>query len=77
MRTIVVKGRIDEDLMERLENRLRDLIEGFREVTATHSSTNVVVEEDVWGALKVLTEEGCEIEAIHVWARKVSSHLSL
>ncbi|MHC1604061.1 MAG: hypothetical protein ACXQTK_05140 [Candidatus Syntropharchaeales archaeon] len=72
-RTIVVKGKVGDDVTERLER----LVEGFKELTATHSSTNVVVEEDLWGAVKVLREDGCEIEAIHVSARKISTHLSL
>ncbi len=72
-RTIVVKGKIEDNVLERLDT----LIEGFKEVAATYSSTNVVVEEDVWSACKVLREGGCEIEAIHVSARKVSTHISL
>ena len=72
-RTIVVKGKVGDDVLE----QVKKLVDGFKEVAATYSSTNVVVEEDVWGACKVLREGGCEIEAIHVSARKVSTHLSL
>jgi len=67
MKMIVVKGRIEDDILERIAIRLGMFVDGFREVTATHSSTNVVVEGDLWSALRVLIEEVCEVEAIHVW----------
>jgi hypothetical protein len=66
MKTIVINGRMGDTVLERIAMRLGMFVDGFKEITTTNSSTNVVVEEDLWGVLKILMEEGCEIEAVQV-----------
>ena len=66
MKTIVVNGRMGDAVLERIAMRLGMFVDGFKEIVATNLSTKVLVEEDVWGALKILMDEGCEIGAVHV-----------
>lgn len=66
MKTIVAKGRIDDDMMDRILSRLGRFTDGFKEVIATDSRMQVMLEGDLWGAIKILIEEGCAVETIHV-----------
>ncbi|MHC1567872.1 MAG: hypothetical protein ACXQTD_09340 [Candidatus Syntropharchaeia archaeon] len=76
MMTILVKGRLNDENIREMDGKLRHIVKGFKEIVSSHASTGVVVEKDVWIVVEMISKEGCEIESIHDWSRKIANHIT-